>query len=377
MTEVRRLLGRLPASAPQAGDLVELVEGARLRGRGGAAFPVARKLRTAQQARGRPVVVVNAAEGEPASSKDRTLLATDPALVVEGARAVARALRAVEVVVAAHDPRLVRGLGVRVVELQPGYVRSEASAVVSAVTGGRGLPTARRRPQAERGPGGRPWVVQNVETFGCIGLLVRHGLDWYQQVGTADEPGTRLLTVTGAVHRPGVVELPVGAPLRAALQATGGATRPLQALLVGGYAGRWLAPEHLDLPLTVDGIRAVGGTLGAGLVVALPDTACGLATTARVVRYLASQSARQCGPCTNGLPAVAGAVEELAAGRPGPGVLDRLSRWCGLVTGRGACSHPDGAVALVRSALETFADDVQQHLTGDCGRSGLDVGVPA
>ncbi|TBR17655.1 MAG: hypothetical protein EPO57_08910, partial [Chitinophagaceae bacterium] len=166
VTEVRRLLGRLPASAPQAGDLVELVESARLRGRGGAAFPVARKLRTAQQARGRPVVVVNAAEGEPASSKDRTLLATDPALVVEGARAVARALRAVEVVVAAHDPRLVSGLGVRVVELQPGYVRSEASAVVSAVTGGRGLPTARRRPQAERGPGGRPWVVQNVETFG-------------------------------------------------------------------------------------------------------------------------------------------------------------------------------------------------------------------
>lgn len=351
MIEVRRLLGRLPGSAPAAGDLVELVEAAGLRGRGGAAFPVARKLRAAREARGRPVVVVNAAEGEPASRKDRVLLETEPGLVLEGARAVATALRAEEVVVAAHDLRLVSGLGLRVVELEPGYVRSEASAVVSAVSGGAGLPTTRRRPQAERGPGGRPWLVQNAETFACIGLLVRHGLDWYRAVGTADEPGTRLLTVTGAVRRPGVVELPTGAPLHAALQAAGGTTEPLQALLVGGYAGRWLTLEHLDVPLTVDGLRAAGGTLGAGLVIALPESAGGLATTARIVRYLAGQSARQCGPCLNGLPALADAMEQLVAGAD---VEERVRRWCGLLPGRGACSHPDGAVALVASALEVF-----------------------
>ena len=351
MTEVRRLLGRLPGTAKRTADLVELVEAAGLRGRGGAAFPVARKLHTARESRGRPVVVVNAAEGEPASRKDRVLLETDPGLVLEGARAVAAALRTDEVVVAAHDPALVRRLGIRTVTLQPGYVRSEASAVVSAVRGGPGLPTTRRRPQAEQGPGGRPWLVQNAETFACIGLLVRHGLDWYREVGTPDERGTRLLTVTGAVHRPGVVELPTGAPLRAALDAAGGMTEPLQALLVGGYAGRWLAPEHLDVPLTVDALRAAGGTLGAGLVVVLPDSACGLATTARIVRYLAEQSARQCGPCLNGLPALADAMDALVAGAD---VEDRLRRWCGLLPGRGACSHPDGAVALVASALEVF-----------------------
>ena len=351
MTEVRRLLGRLPGSRCHTGDLVELIEAAGLRGRGGAAFPVARKLRTARDARGTPVVVVNAAEGEPASRKDRVLLETDPGLVLEGARAVAAALRTDEVVVAAHDPRLVSRLGIRVVELQPGYVRSEASAVVSAVSGGPGLPTTRRRPQAEGGPGGRPWLVQNAETFACIGLLVRHGLDWFGEVGTPDEPGTRLLTVTGAVHRPGVVELPTGAPLRAALDAAGGTSEPVQALLVGGYAGRWLTAEHLDVPLTVEALRAAGGTLGAGLVVALPESACGLATTARLVRYLAGQSARQCGPCLNGLPALADAMEALVAGAD---VEERIRRWCGLLPGRGACSHPDGAVALVASALQVF-----------------------
>ena len=351
MTEVRRLLGRLPGSSRPTGDFVELVEAAGLRGRGGAAFPVARKLRTAREARGRPVVVVNAAEGEPASRKDRVLLETDPGLVLEGVRAVADALGTDDVVAAAHDPGLVSGLGIRVVTLQPGYVRSEASAVVSAITGGPGLPRTRGRPQAERGPGGRPWLVQNAETFACIGLLVRHGLDWYREVGTADEPGTRLLTVTGAVQRPGVVELPTGAPLHAALQAAGGTTEPLQALLVGGYAGRWLAPEHLDVPLAVDALRGVGGTLGAGLVVALPESACGLATTARIVRYLAEQSARQCGPCLNGLPALADAMDALVAGAD---VEERIRRWCGLLPGRGACSHPDGTVALVASALAIF-----------------------
>lgn len=100
--------------------------------------------------------------------------------------------------------------------------------------------------------------------------------------------------------------------------------------------------------------------------------------TARVVRHLAGQGARQCGPCLNGLPALADAFGDLAAGRPPAGTLDRLERWCGLVDGRGACAHPDGVAGLVRSALVVLADDVRTHLGGPCGRDGrlLD-GVPA
>jgi NADH:ubiquinone oxidoreductase subunit F (NADH-binding) len=388
VSQVRRILaGAGPSgSQPVRPDLLELVEQAGLRGRGGGGFPVARKLRAALEAKGRPVVVVNAAEGEPASRKDQELLATDPHLVLDGARAMAQLLGAREVVVAVHGGRgttlraavVAREDDVRVVDVAEGYVRSEASALVSAINGGNGLPSTRTAPLAVAGPGRRPWLVQNAETAACLALLARHGLDWYREAGTAQEAGTQLLTVRGGVRTPQVVELPVGAPVRQALQCAGGLTEPASALLVGGFAGRWLtAPGCFDVPLSQAGLRAAGGTLGAGLVVALPASACGLRVTARVVRYLADQSARQCGPCLNGLPAIAGAVEELAAGRPGAAVLDRIARWCGLVAGRGACSHPDGAVALVRSALEVFADDVLQHLTADCGRPGHEVGVPA
>ena len=361
MTQHRRMLdGAGGSRAWSAVGLLDAVESVGLRGRGGGRFPVARKLRTALGARGAPVLVVNAAEGEPASRKDRTLLALNPHLVLDGAQAAARAIGAREVVLAAHEPSLLSGVlaerpretSTRLVALQPGYVRSEASAVVSAASGGHGLPTTRWLPQAERGPGRRPWLVQNAETFACIGLLARHGAEWYRQVGAADEPGTQLLTIGGGVRRPQVVEVPVGTTLRGAVDLAGGVIGRPQAFLVGGYAGRWLrAADCLDVPLSTQGLRAAGGTLGAGLVIALPVGACGLATTARVVRYLAAQSARQCGPCLNGLPALAAALQALVDGRD---TRDRIHRWCGQLPGRGACSHPDGAVALVSSALEVF-----------------------
>jgi NADH:ubiquinone oxidoreductase subunit F (NADH-binding) len=149
----------------------------------------------------------------------------------------------------------------------------------------------------------------------------------------------------------------------------GGFLEPVQAILVGGYFGRWLsAAAALDAVLTVDGMRAAGGVLGAGIVLALPSSSCGLAATAAVLRYLADQSARQCGPCLNGLPAMATALEQLAAGQPPPDVVARLDHWAGVVTGRGACAHPDGAAALLTSALRTFASDVQLHLSRPCGR---------
>ncbi|MCW2680048.1 MAG: hypothetical protein JWM62_1449 [Frankiales bacterium] len=400
MSQVRRLLagapGPLSYTDSQAlhgpmrlsADLHGVVEHAGLRGRGGGGFPLARKLASARDAKGRPVVVVNAAEGEPASSKDRTLLSVDPHLVLDGGQAAAFLTGATQVVVAAHDDvdRLRTALGkrprevpTRIVQLAPGYVTSEASAVVSAATAGLGLPVSRTRPLAQGGPGRRPWVVCNAETLAGLALVARHGAHWHRQVGTDDEPGTLLLTVSGGVRRPQVVEVPVGTPLRDAVRCAGGLRAPAQAVLVGGFAGRWLpAATGLDAALSHAGMRTAGGTLGAGVVVVLPAEACGLAVTARIMAYLAAQGARQCGPCLNGLPALAASLTELAAGGSVAGAVQRLERWCGLVDGRGACAHPDGAVALVRSAMTVFADDVRAHGTGGCGRDGAEVvAVPA
>jgi len=343
-------------------------------------------MQAVRQAGGRPVVVVNAAEGEPASRKDRTLIAQAPQLVVDGGLLAAQALDADEVVFCTHRSgpqaatlrdalagRPAADLGGRtawVQEIPSRYVSSEASALVSWLNGRPGKPTFAPPRTAQRGIRGRPTLVQNAETMAHLALVARHGAQWFRTAGTDAEPGTFLATLAGAVGTPGVYEVEFGTPLPALLARAGGTTAPVESYLVGGYFGRWLpaaAAERAEL--SVAGLRAVGGALGAGVIVALPSTDCGLAATARLADYLAGESAGQCGPCINGLPAIAAALRTLTSGPSAQQVAERLHRWLGMVGRRGACSHPDGFAALVGSALDVFADEVQRHRrAGHCGR---------
>ena len=145
----------------------------------------------------------------------------------------------------------------------------------------------------------------------------------------------------------------------------GGEAAPLQALLIGGYFGRWAdAAAAAAAPFSAAGLAPLGASVGAGLIAALPANACGLVETARVARYLADESAGQCGPCLFGLDAVAGEVQRLAEGRTSS--LAMLRRWLAQVNGRGACSHPDGAVRLISSALTVFAAELDRHAQGWC-----------
>jgi len=174
-----------------------------------------------------------------------------------------------------------------------------------------------------------------------------------------------LVTLIGAVHQPGVREIEIGTPVSDVLGLAGGPVVPPGALLIGGYFGTWADPAVAGpLPFSAEGLQAVGGSPGAGLVAALPADVCGLAETARVARYLADESARQCGPCVFGLGSIAGALEDLAAGRGcGPA---RLRRWLAQTEGRGACHHPDGVARMVRSALAVFGAEIDRHSRGWC-----------
>ena len=367
--------GPLP---PLSGDdVLAAVAESGLLGRGGAGFPTARKLEAVRRQRRRPLLVANGAEGEPASRKDARLLTSAPHLVLDGAELVARAVDADEVVVWVHrDPpaamRAVEralaerrgGLPIRVVGGPSRFVAGESSAVVSGLEGAPVRPRGGKHRPSERGVGGAPTLVHNVETLAHVALLARRGAAWFRELGTAAEPGSMLLTVQGVVRSPGVVEVAVGTPLDSVLDPV----EPLQAVLLGGYHGGWLPAERADVPLTHADLRAAGGSLGAGIVAAIGVDDCGIAETARVLRYLAAESAGQCGPCVFGLPAIAGGFEELAAGRADAALVDRLWRWTGQVRGRGACHHPDGTATLAESALTAFADDVDRHLDGPCGR---------
>ncbi len=367
--------------AVSSADVIAAVAAAGLTGRGGAGFPMARKL-TAVAAGSEPVVVANGAEGEPASSKDRVLLSYAPHLVLDGLQLACRATGATRAYVYVHEGPLValleslvaarRTAGVdavtaTVVAAPARFVSGQESAVVSALNGGRALPLAVPPSVYVKGVGRAPTLVQNVETLAHLALIGRHGASWFRSVGTEREPGSMLCTLGGAVAAPGVVEVPIGTRLGDVLARAGGSPGPLSAVLVGGYHGTWLpAGQAMDLSLSVEGLGPVGASPGAGVVVALSAQACGLSETARAVTYLAEQSARQCGPCLNGLPAMARTLTQLAGRERSRGLPERVLELAALVEGRGACHHPDGTVRLVRSALSVFAAEVATHQAGVC-----------
>ncbi len=360
--------GPLPTPAPA--ELIEAVELSGLRGRGGADFPTAQKLR-AVASRRRAVVIVNGSETEPGSFKDRLLLSRLPHLVLDGAELAARAVGAGTVIVkvaasaadslqsleAAIAMRADGRVSFSLVAGPDGYVAGEESAVVNFLSSGRSLPTFVPPRPFERGYRGRPTLIQNPETLAQIALVARHGPRWYRELGTSVDPGSALVSIAGAVAAPGVYELAFGTEMVDLLEAAGGATEPVQALLVGGYFGTWVeSGRAIGLRLAREDLRSVGCSLGSGVVFVLGESSCGLHESSRVVDYLASQSAGQCGPCVHGLAAIADGFSALADGIAHPREHERILRWSSDIKGRGACHHPDGVVRFVESAILAFGD---------------------
>jgi NADH:ubiquinone oxidoreductase subunit F (NADH-binding) len=220
----------------------------------------------------------------------------------------------------------------------------------------------------ERGVGGRPTMVSNAETYSHIAMICRYGADWFRELGTPNEPGSALVTISGAITDPGVYEIEWGTKLRALVRAAGGLTAAPRAALIGGYGGTWVGAEHLaELVLSDEALAPHNASVGAGVIVLLDGAACPVAETARVIRWMADQSARQCGPCLHGLHALATEFEQLTYGPTGPGQRQRLAHLALMVRGRGACAHPDGVSRLAQSALDTFPDELLDHAThGGC-----------
>ena len=381
--------GRLPYRERQ-GTLIADVEAAGLTGRGGAAFPVHRKLQAVLEAadkrRRTPVVIANGAESEPASDKDATLLWLSPHLVLDGLQLAAEAVGADTAILYTHvnrghdvGARLREALqarqaaGVDRVPVQLAtaparFLSGQETALINHLSGGPAIPTFMPPRITERGLHGVPTLVQNAETLAHLALIARRGPRWFRGVGTVDEPGSMLATVRRADGKPRISEVPLGIPLQDLVGELG----QDRAVLLGGYHGTWLTgSEARKLTLDNRSLAAVQAKVGAGIVITLPPDRCGLVETANVVRYLALESAGQCGPCLNGLPRIAAALAEIAGGRFGkhgtrPQVLADVQRWSGLVAGRGACHHPDGTTRFVRSALRVFAAEVDRHQRGRC-----------
>ncbi|MDX6421823.1 MAG: hypothetical protein QOG28_6443 [Trebonia sp.] len=376
--------GRLPYRDRQ-GVLIRDIEAAGLTGRGGAAFPVHRKLQAvfeaADKRRRIPAVIANGAESEPASDKDATLLWLSPHLVLDGLQLAAEAVGADTAILYTHvnrghdvGSRLREALqarqaaGVDRVPVQLAtaparFLSGQETAMVNHLSGGPAIPTFMPPRITERGLNGVPTLVQNAETLAHLALIARKGPHWFRSVGTDAEPGSMLATVRRADGRPRISEVPLGIPLKGMV----GEIRPDSAVLIGGYHGTWVTgSEAHRLTLDNRSLAQAEARVGAGIVITLPPDRCGLVETANVVRYLALESAGQCGPCLNGLPRMAAALAEIAGGRARQQAVADVERWSGLVTGRGACRHPDGTARFVSSALRTFADEIARHRRGRC-----------
>lgn len=352
----------------QQSQLAAIAEGVGLRGHGGAGFPTAIKVRS-MVGRAGPVVV-NGSEGEQASAKDSVLLTHVPHLVLDGAEAAANALGSGKVIVRltvgrTETIRAVRAaIGERprsgpriVISLGPDeFVAGEATAIVRALSGGPALPDDLGKPPRMRQPlrSPRPVLLSNVETFARLAAAV------------AEVPAdTVLLTVSGAVRTPGVMEVSATSTVAEAVDCAGGMVGRPQALVTGGWHGSWLPMDTRTLFARVsrEGLAAVDGRLGAGVIMVLPGGVCPVDVASAVARELAAASAGQCGPCVRGLPALAAAIS-------GAAPAAHVESLVGDVSGRGLCAHPTATAAALQSAVRLLGAELDRHRAGFCSASG-------
>ncbi|ARJ07607.1 hypothetical protein GCM10010988_40860 [Cnuibacter physcomitrellae] len=362
--------GPLPATT----GLVATLRDSGLTGRGGGAFPVAAKI---DALTGPPATIIgNGSEGEPLSRKDATLLHHAPHLVIDGLLLLAAALnpKARLVIVARPDGvdsvrhalrERADGRDIEVRVAEDRFVSGEATAVVAGLAGAPALPKDHPLHLTQRGVGRRPTLLFNVETLAHVALIGRYGAGWFRSLGTPEDPGTRLLSINGDGIGEHVLEVPGGTRIIDALTAVGANPDAVQAVLVGGFHGRWVPARHLTRSLTPrPAPDADGAPVGAGVILAIGVETCGLTVTGSILEYLAAESAGQCGPCVLGLPRLATRYAEHASGQE----VDASRVWQLIETlpGRGACHHPDGTAALARSALTVFTAELDRHRAGTC-----------
>ena len=318
------------ASALTPASVVDAVEAAALRGRGGAYFPVHLKWRGAIDAasrHGQPLLVVNAEEGEPGIFKDRVLMERDPQRLLEGIRICAyaigaehaylyingmadRAARSMsKAIAAAEADGLLDGLTLEIRRGAGGYVCGEESVILESIEGRRAVPRLKPPFPTERGLWGRPTVINNVETLANLPDIFEFGADWFREVGMADAPGAKLLSLSGAFQHRGWIELPLGTPIAEIIDLAQ-PSEPLAGIAIGGPSGGFLSPEAFDTPIAPGSLDGHGAVLGAGGLIAIPQSFGIERALAVWAEYNANESCGKCTPCREGSGRMATALAD-------------------------------------------------------------------
>ncbi len=388
------LTGLRRALRMSSDQIIDELKRSGLRGRGGAGFPTGVKWASVvSSGRGKRYVCCNGAEGEPGTFKDRYLLRMNPYVTLEGLAIAAYAVEARRVFICIkrsfrkvterlrqaieefHAEQIFpkgREIKIELVLGPEEYLFGEEKAMLEVIEGNLPLPRwlapymegLFRQPLQDN-----PTLVNNVETLANVALIMRNGPEWFRQIGTLDSPGTMIFTVCGDVERAGCYELPLGTSMRDLIDNVSGGVRPghLLKAIFPGVSNGVLTPDHLDVPLDFDSMRAIGSGLGSGGFIVYDDTACIIRVAALFSRFLYIESCGQCPPCKFSSGEITEHLNQLASGSGDQADVDTIQARCGTVDQGNRCALPTGERLVIESLINRFSEEFQSHRKSTCG----------
>ncbi len=363
-----------------------------LRGRGGGGFPAGRKWDSVRrQPKGKKYVVCNGDEGDPGAFMDRSIMEGNPHSIIEGMLIAARAAGSDEgyIYVRAEYPLAVTRLKKAIAKAEEmgllgdnilgtdfsfrlhvnrgagAFVCGEGSALTASIEGKRGMPRVKPPRTVEQGLWARPTVLNNVETFSAVPLIIRKGADWFRSIGTEKSPGTKAFALTGNVVNTGLIEVPMGSTLRHVIFDIGGGIKDgkkFKAVQIGGPSGGCLTEEHLDLPMDFDSLKKLGAMIGSGGLVVMDEDTCMVEVARFFMHFTQNESCGKCVPCREGTRRMLEILERIVANEGTLEDLDLLEELSNTITETALCGLGQSACKPVQSTLKYFRNEYLAHV---------------
>ena len=381
-------------------EVINVIYDSNLRGRGGGGFQTGYKWKqVARQEEKTRYVVCNGDEGDPGAFMDRSVMEGDPHKMIEGMLIAAYAVGAQEgyIYVRAEYPLAVSRLKIAIAQAEEAgligddilgsgfsfrlhinkgagaFVCGEGSALTASIEGERGMPRTKPPRTVEQGLFGKPTVLNNVETYANVPMIIIKGSDWYHSIGTEKSPGTKAFAVTGSINNTGLIEVPMGTTLREIIYDIGGGIKGgknFKAVQIGGPSGGCLISADLDVPLDFDSLKAKGAMIGSGGLVIMDEDTCMVEVARFFMNFTQNESCGKCVPCREGTMRMLEILEDIVAGRGTMEQLDLLEELGLAITDTALCGLGKSAALPVLSTLRVFRDEYEEHVRDKKCRTG-------
>ena len=381
-------------------EVIKEISESNLRGRGGGGFQAGYKWsQVARQKEKIRYVVCNGDEGDPGAFMDRSIMEGDPHKMIEGMIIAAYAVGAQEgyIYVRAEYPLAISRLKLAIAQAEKAgilgdhvmgtdfsfklhinrgagaFVCGEGSALTASIEGNRGMPRVKPPRTVEQGLFAKPTVLNNVETFANVPMIINRGAAWYKNIGTESSPGTKAFALTGTVKNTGLIEVPMGTTLREVIFDIGGGIKgdgEFKAVQIGGPSGGCLITPHLDVPLDFDSLKKMGAMIGSGGLVVMDNHTCMVEVARFFMNFTQNESCGKCVPCREGTKRMLEILERIVAGNGTVEDLDTLEELAKMITDTALCGLGKSAAQPVMSTLRVFRDEYMEHVVDKKCRSG-------